>query len=247
MKYVNDLHAQRAIFSSKLRNIMIKREMTYDNGKPDPIDLYNILYPNDYIDKKERGFHRSDYTDKVRKYDNWIKGNNYPKNISDVLKLCNALKCDLDYFFTDMESSTHDIEFISSETGLSEDAILKLKKYLGDEKPREMFVLNELLFKYFDIISSITDYILFPDNMETEFHLNTASGKIELKENFIFDSGELILQQDNLNLPLNSDILRNALLNKITEKLILFKNDYIIKRSSNSRQTIIKRKTHTTE
>lgn len=108
---------------------MKKRGMTYKNNQPDPILLYNAFYPHDQlqiIDQNGNGFGRSEYTEKTRKFDNWIKGKSYPKTITDMLQLCNALNCDLDYFFTDMNCTTHDLQFIQDKTGLSENAISNL-------------------------------------------------------------------------------------------------------------------------
>jgi len=98
MKYVSDLQ----LFSQKLCDLMKKRGMTYKNNQPDPILLYNAFYPHDQlqiIDQNGNGFGRSEYSEKTRKFDNWIKGKSYPKTITDMLQLCNALDCDLDYFF----------------------------------------------------------------------------------------------------------------------------------------------------
>lgn len=125
MKYVSDLQ----LFSKKLCKLMKDKGMTYKNDLPDPVLLYNAFYPHDQlqiIDKTGKGFGRSEYSEKTRKFDNWIKGKAYPKTINDMLQLCNALDCDLDYFFTDMECSTHDFQFIHDKTGLSEDSIKSL-------------------------------------------------------------------------------------------------------------------------
>lgn len=123
-KYVIDLHE----FSKKLCSLMVKKGMVYNGNKPDPIALYNAMHKNDQIIIKNMiGFRRSDYTQKIRPQINWINGENYPKRISDILELCNALDCDLDYLFTDMQCQTHDVQFIHDYTGLSEDAINKLE------------------------------------------------------------------------------------------------------------------------
>ncbi len=126
MKYNNNPH----LFAQKLSRIMIEKDMVDKKGNPDKVALYNLLYPNDLITtdikKKDSQF----VTDKTRAISNWLNGKNYPKKISDVLFLCNALDCDLDYFFCDMPAPTHDEEFIIKETGLSFRAIAMLKKLL---------------------------------------------------------------------------------------------------------------------
>lgn len=150
MKYVSDLQ----IFSQKLCDLMKKRGMTYKNNQPDPILLYNAFYPHDQlqiIDQNGNGFGRSEYTEKTRKFDNWIKGKSYPKTITDMLQLCNALNCDLDYFFTDMNCTTHDLQFIQDKTGLSENAISNLisintyNKYFPGCNDDKLALLNLIL------------------------------------------------------------------------------------------------------
>lgn len=132
-------------------------------GKPDKIDLYNLLYPTNAITKKDCEIDRQAVTDKTRNIDNWLKGKNYPKRISDVLELCNALSCDLDYFFTKMSAPTHDVEFISKETGLSTDAIETLKslkiayRFDEDMKIFNYIMSNRRLFSIF--LSNLSDYI----------------------------------------------------------------------------------------
>ena len=122
MKYEIELH----IFSDKLNHIMLKKGLVNKKGEADPIKLYNLLYPNDEITEDMLKLDRRKYTDMTRYISNWIKGKNYPKSVNDILSLCNALECDLDYFFSDMECPTHDMQFIHEKTGLSEKAIKAL-------------------------------------------------------------------------------------------------------------------------
>lgn len=142
-KYVIDLQ----IFSKKLCKLLIDKGMIYKkkNPIPDPIQLYNALNPNDKISRKDiEKFGRSNYSIKVRSQDDWIKGKHYPKNISDVLNLCNALECDLDYLFTeDMICHTHDEQFISDYTGLSKESIKLLHKLTTYDKGKpRLFILD---------------------------------------------------------------------------------------------------------
>ena len=126
-KYVTNLH----LFSQKLCAILIDKKMIDKNGNPDPIELHNLLYPKDLITQNDiEKFGRSYFTEKTRKERNWINGANCPRTMKDVLMLCNALKCDLDYFFTDMPCTTHDIQFIHDYTGLSQGAIERLSELM---------------------------------------------------------------------------------------------------------------------
>lgn len=146
MGYVIDLH----LFSKKLCSIMKKKKLTDKKGNPCPISLYNMLYPNDIITEAELKEDRQKATDKTRNIRNWINGKNYPKNISDILRLCNALEVDLDYLFTDMKCKTHDIQYISDKTGLSEDAINSLSYAKSIKSKRVSNAINILICNLFE-------------------------------------------------------------------------------------------------
>ena len=153
MKYEINTH----LFSKKLTSLLIKKGMVDKKGNPNKISLYNLLYPDDKITDEDCRIDRQAVTDKTRNISNWLKGNNYPKRISDVLHLCNALNCDLDYFFTDMPAPTHDLEYISKETNLSCDAVL----YIQNATEYERLILDTILKKkYFaDICYAIYSYM----------------------------------------------------------------------------------------
>lgn len=170
MKYEIDTH----LFSRKLSSILIEKGMIDKKGNPDKIALYNLLYPNNKITEKDCEIDRQAVTDKTRNISNWLKGNNYPKRISDVLELCNALDCDLDYFFTDMPAPTHDIEFISQKTGLNKKSIdtlniLKRSEYIG--------ILNYIMSDYALFGRFLSDLSLYFDNdFDTPVHYDNKLG-----------------------------------------------------------------------
>lgn len=73
---------------------------------------------------------------------NWEQGRTVPE-MTDMIKLCDLLKCDTDYLLGRIDASTHDFEFITKETGLSEAAILGLQDlWIKHPSPLEM-VLKE--------------------------------------------------------------------------------------------------------
>lgn len=152
MKYKDNPH----LFAQKLSKIMIDKGMIDKKGKPDKVALYNLLYPNDLITEETRKNDSQFVVDKTRTISNWLNGKNYPKKITDVFLLCNTLDCDLDYFFTDMHAPTHNIEFISLETGLSNNAINMLKILL-DYKNRYSSLLPGLCADT-DVINIILEY-----------------------------------------------------------------------------------------
>lgn len=127
---------------------MRDKELVDKKENPDPIKLYNLLYPDDKITQDMIKLDRQKVTDKTRNIRNWIQGNNYPKSIRDILLLCNALECDLDYFFTDMECETHDMQFIHDKTGLSEDAINFLIEENANKDTIGKMILPEFFINY---------------------------------------------------------------------------------------------------
>lgn len=57
---------------------------------------------------------------------NWEQGRSVPE-WGTVITICNMFGCDMDALFGNISCSTHDLDFICSETGLSEDAVKKLQ------------------------------------------------------------------------------------------------------------------------
>lgn len=186
MKYEIDLH----LFSKKLCSIMKRKKLTDKKGNPCPIALYNLLYPDDIITEDKLKKDRQEATDKTRNIRNWINGKNYPKNISTILSLCNALEIDLDYLFTDMECQTHNTQFIRNETGLSESNIERLANWKSNSKNPEqgydwsrnsIIALNSLLdcdnWFYNNVLNEIANYCYYraeyEHNEELDNHQRT--------------------------------------------------------------------------
>lgn len=181
MKYEDDLH----FFSLKLSKLLVNKGMIDKKGNPDKIALYNALYEHDKITDELCKKDRQAVTDKTRIVDNWIKGKNYPKRISDVLALCNALDCDLDYFFTDMNAPTHNLEFISQEVGLSVQAINKLIDYDTNIK----YLLDSLIYcNTFDKNQDFLNMLLIA---MLNYGMSTGETKIILKDSLFGDEKEL--------------------------------------------------------
>lgn len=183
MKYEIDIH----FFKEKLTSLMIKKGMIDSKGKPDKIQLYNLLYPSDKITAEFCKLDRQGVTDKTRNISNWLSGKNYPKDIKRILEICNALECDLDYFFTDMEAPTHDLAFIKKEIGLSVDSVLYLRSATNYERLTLDVLLSQGYFK--DICLAIYSYMqtLYKDmNIEdkdtNEIQNIQDSEKLEIAE-----------------------------------------------------------------
>lgn len=120
MNNVNQSHFDISLFSSKLKEAMLRKGLVNKKGQPDSIQLYNAYYPNDKIKDNLEG---QALRDKARKFDTWLKGQSYPKSISDIVTLCNVLDCSMDFLFSDIEERNYDIKHIKKMTGLSEKAI----------------------------------------------------------------------------------------------------------------------------
>ena len=181
MKYEIDTH----LFAQKLSALLINKGMKNKKGEPDKIALYNRLYPTNAITDEDCKKDRQSVTDKTRNISNWLKGNNYPKRISDVLELCNALNCDLDYFFTSMPAPTHDLYFISHETGLSAQAVNRLIEY--DTNIKEL--LDCLIdFKDLDEEPDFLNILLVA---MLNYGMSTGTTKIILKDSLFSDEKEI--------------------------------------------------------
>mgnify|MGYP003305461052 CR=1 FL=1 len=63
-----------------------------------------------------------------------------------LLKLCNALGCDMEYFTGEIEHSTHDLQFICEYTGLSESAVSYLHFSSIKDKEFSLKLPDELSF-----------------------------------------------------------------------------------------------------
>lgn len=158
MIYEIDLH----FFAQKLSSLMKERGMVDKKGNPDSKELYKAMYPNNIETDSKNG---QSLTDKARAQDNWIKGKNFPQDITKLLELCNALNCNLDYFFTPMQEATHDMHYICEETGLTTQSVETLKKLHDREQyytDHDMKILNYILSntgEFSNFINNIGNYI----------------------------------------------------------------------------------------
>ena len=73
----------------------------------------------------------------VKTIRNWEQGICVP-NVYTIIKLCDFFHCDLDYLFCRIDTTTHAIEVIEKETGLSVPAIKRLIEWNnGDSKQKK--------------------------------------------------------------------------------------------------------------
>jgi len=85
---------------------------------------------------------------------NWEQGRGIPE-IGTLLYLAEFLDCDLDYLIGRIEKPTHDLQFITDELRLSEEAVKKLMKLT----PRQLQSISEIIEhpKYGRMTAQISD------------------------------------------------------------------------------------------
>lgn len=93
------------------------------------VNLHNLLYPTQQLQHNPQDSDKKiQRNNTIKAYRKWVKGQSIPE-FTTLLKLCNALKVDIDYFFTNTKAPTRDIGFISDTLKLSPKAIENLLKY----------------------------------------------------------------------------------------------------------------------
>lgn len=97
--------------------------------------------------RKDAGFTQAELAEKLKvtlkTIQNWeqnVKAGTLP-TMGQLLQLAEFYDCDLDYLTGRIGCKTHDLQFIQDQTGLSEDAIIKIKS-LNTE---QLAVLNKLI------------------------------------------------------------------------------------------------------
>lgn len=179
MKYESNEH----IFGEKLKNIMIEKGMIDKKGKPDKVALYNLLFPNAIITEDLRQQDPQKVVDLTRTISYWLKGNRYPKTINSILDICNALNCDLDYFFTDLKAPTHDIQFISTQLDISYKSVMEIIKYDSEIKK----LLDSIICGESDLLYALLLALW-------QYGISVDASEITIKD--IFDNEEKITQKE---------------------------------------------------
>ena len=79
-------------------------------------------------------------TKTIRNWEQKVKANTLP-TMENLLKLADLYDCDLDYLTGRIECKTHDLQFIHDQTGLTEEAIIKIKELSAEQ----LTALNQLI------------------------------------------------------------------------------------------------------
>lgn len=84
-------------------------------------------------------------------YSKWEEGKSIP-DACTLLKICDFFHCDLDYLFGRIDTTTHAIEVIEKETGLSVPAIKKIIEWNnGDSRQKKWISYISKIFEHKDI------------------------------------------------------------------------------------------------
>lgn len=149
--------------------------------------------------RKDHGYTQANFKEKyeeiygektitVETIRNWEQGRNVPE-LQTIWKLCEIFHCDIDYLFGRIDCSTHDLEFICSKIGLSEDAVT----YLIDIQEKKQQEETEL------------KTIAPPSNLSEEDHENKLRKGIEDK--YIFQNAlDDLIKEKNVLEPVLSRI-----------------------------------------
>ena len=99
-----------------------------------------------------------------RAVNHWEQGDSIPE-VYTLIKLCDFFGCDLDYLFGRIDTTTHAIEVIEKETGLSVPAIKRLIEWNnGDSKQKKWISYISKIFEsknIFNVMNSISDYFMY--------------------------------------------------------------------------------------
>lgn len=79
-------------------------------------------------------------TKTIRNWEQKVKANTLP-TMENLLKLADLYDCDLDYLTGRIDCKTHDLQFIHDQTGLTEEAIIKIKELSAEQ----LTALNQLI------------------------------------------------------------------------------------------------------
>ena len=100
-----------------------------------------------------------------------------PFKFETLLKYCDIYDCDLGYLLGDYDESTHDLHFICSETGLSEEAVNRLRDeyflpYMSEEKePTKKKIDPLILAEYRELASKLILQIYDHECLSSKIHL----------------------------------------------------------------------------
>lgn len=120
------------LFCKKLQARMVDLKLCEEGNANETkalVNLHNKLYPNQQLQyNPKEATEKINRDNTIKAYRKWVKGQSIPE-FTTLLELCNALKVHIDYFFTDTEAPTPEIEIISDNLKLSPKAIEKLMCY----------------------------------------------------------------------------------------------------------------------
>lgn len=99
---------------------------------------------------------------------NWESGYYYPKEIDTLLKLAETLECDPDFLLDRLDESTHDIHFVHEFTGLSEEAIKRIRNPELDHPYAKTLSRMIETDRFDNLITTYKIFLNFLEKIETE-------------------------------------------------------------------------------
>lgn len=184
---------------------------------------YNKRFPSSRKNRKEENSgNSSGILGTIKHYENG-NYNGSPK-LDIVDNLCRILECNVDYLLGNIDCTTHDIQFIRNETGLSEKAIEELhyltvlNSALADEPDLNTIntLLEQLRSQYNNIIHAITGY-LRSNGLSKDTWYDIRSETLSEKKPPI--------DTDGVRIPAHSETFDNLMLMDIQKRIMNLKDE----------------------
>ena len=189
--------------------------------------------------RKEKGYTSQEkFADKIgidrSTYNGYVNGNSIPSDI--LIKMSKLLNVSTDYILGISDCRSVDNDFISKETGLSDDAINKLIEHKKNTRKRKqdddvskltLTGINKLLEHPFG--SSVLFWIgMYLDESEIKGYISKGK-QIPFKElrkgKQIIHNDLYVYDESNKQLRIDYDIIRTAIFDKIRNSLFAVENE----------------------
>ncbi len=189
--------------------------------------------------RKEKGYTSQEkFADKIgidrSTYNGYVNGNSIPSDI--LIKMSKLLNVSTDYILGLSDCRSVDNDYISKETGLSDDAINKLIEHKKNTRKRKqdddvskltLSGINKLLEHSFG--SSVLFWIgMYLDESEIKGYISKGK-QIPFKElrkgKQIIHNDLYVYDESNKQLRIDYDIIRTAIFDKIRNSLFAVENE----------------------
>lgn len=145
----------------------------------------------------------------------WMRGTKVPR-FAALVDVCNALECSFDYLTGHDTCTTHELQGVKKYTGLSEDAIRKLKNF----SPHFQSLLSAIICD--NSIVSLLDQFMRSDDIALErwwYHLEPNGGMSYEQEVLPVQFSDLSIN----GVPVDNELYRQAIMNLLRDALLKLK------------------------